>query len=181
MKIFRCRRCPGESFSERPGFLLYPDSAVIRDNKPFFVPSFSDSWCYRIGLAWKGCRLGKTIGAKFVDRYYDAVTVCLFPVPLDLPDGYGDVVNSFDGAAILGEWMLLPDAPVRCSVNGVDIDFGLDREALTDIIPWITRYCTLKIGDVVVSSVSGSIFEFPVDSHVKVSLNGSKVLNFNIK
>lgn len=183
MKIFRCNRTPAEPFSEHPGFLLYPDSAVIRDGKPFFVPSFSERWTYRIGPAWRGCRLGKTIGARFADRYYDAVSLCLFPCPDDLSDGLGAVSTSFDGAVILGEWLPLPAAgeAVTCNINGRTVDFGPDGLSLESIIPWISRYCTLKIGDVIVSSVADVGFDWPIDSRVEASLNSRPCLDFRIK
>lgn len=183
MKIFRCLRAPHEPFVESPGFLLYPDSAVIRDGKPFFVPSFSDRWVYRLGLAWRVCRLGKTIGKRFADRYYDAVSLCLFPTPEDLPKEYGDVATSFDGAVILGEWLPLPptDEPILCKAGPFDIDFGRDGESLESIIPWISRYCTLKIGDIIVSSVGPQMLEYPLDSRVDASIGGRVCLDFRIK
>lgn len=183
MKIFRCNRTPSEPFGEHPGFLLYPDSAVIRDGKPFFVPAFSERWTYRVGLAWRGCRLGKTIGARFAERYYDAVSLCLFPCPDDLPDGLGAVSTSFDGAVILGDWLSLTsiDEPFKCVINGCDINFGPDGLSLEAIIPWISRYCTLKIGDVIVSAVADVGLDYPIDSRVEASLNGRPCLDFRIK
>lgn len=183
MKIFRCLRTPLQAFADHPGFLLYPDSAVIRDGKPFFVPSFSSGWTWCIGPAWRVCRLGKTIGARFAGRYYDAVTLCMFPCPDDLPAGYGAVATTFDGAVILGSWLPLPEegASLVCTVDGVTIDFGPDGSSLSETIPWISRYCTLKIGDVIVSSVADIGFDIPIDSHIVASLNGRTCLDFRIK
>ncbi len=184
MKIFRCSRTPDVAFADSPGFSLYPDSAVIRDGKPFFVPSFADCWSYTFGLAWRICRLGKTIGARFADRYFDAVTLCLFPNPADLPESYGAVSTSFDGAVVLGEWLPLPsdDQPLRLDFSGDKvIDFSPDKAQMSYIIPWISRYCTLKIGDVIVSSVANEKFEFPIDSRVEASLENRRCLDFKIK
>ncbi len=184
MKIFRCLRTPGESFSLSPGFLLYPDSAVVRDGKPFFVPAFADGWTYRLGLAWRVCRLGKTIGSRFADRYYDAVSLCLFPVPAGLPASFGDVATSFDGAVIMGQWLPVPDdagAQILCSAGGEEFSFGADGGSMESIIPWISRYCTLKIGDVIVSSVLPREFDYPIDSHVEISLCRRPCLDFRIK
>ncbi|MCM1504599.1 MAG: hypothetical protein NC127_05335 [Muribaculum sp.] len=184
MKIFRCLRSPGTVFAEAPGFMLYPDSAVIRDGKPFFVPSFAEHWIYRYGLAWRVCRLGKTIGARFADRYYDALSLCLFPCPEGLPDSYGAVVSSFDGAVILGEWLPLPSdgQPLNAELSdGKVIDFSSDIGEMSAVIPWISGFCTLKIGDVIVSSVAPDKFEYPIDSRVEAMLEKRPCLDFRIK
>lgn len=184
MKIFRCLRTPDVAFADSPGFAMYPDSAVIRDGKPFFVPSFAECWSYRYGLAWRICRLGKTIGARFADRYYDAVSLCLFPCPDDLPQNYGAVSTSFDGAVILGEWLPVPSGsqPLCLETSaGKVIDFSSDHSEMSTIIPWISRYCTLKIGDVIVSSVAPERLEYPIDSRVVASLENRPCLDFKIK
>ena len=52
---------------------MKPDSALLKDNKPFFLPDFSNEIHHEIELIIKISRLGKNIEAKFAHRYYDEI------------------------------------------------------------------------------------------------------------
>ena len=58
-----------------PVLLTMPDSALLKDGKPFFVPDWCASVDLGASLAVRICRLGKSIPERFAHRYYDAVTV----------------------------------------------------------------------------------------------------------
>ena len=58
-----------------PVIFLKPDSAILKDGKPFFLPDFSKEMHYETELVVRICRLGKHIAPRFAHRYYDAVTV----------------------------------------------------------------------------------------------------------
>ena len=60
---------------------IIPDSAIIRDGKPFFVPNFSSRWKYEAMVAFRSMRLGKNIAPKFAHRYYDAFTLAVRTIP----------------------------------------------------------------------------------------------------
>lgn len=58
-----------------PVIFMKPDSAILKDGKPFFIPDFSNEIHYETELVVRINRLGKNIASRFADRYYDAVTV----------------------------------------------------------------------------------------------------------
>jgi len=45
---------------EKPVFFLKPDSALVRNNKPFFYPDFSEDVHHEIELVIRIQRLGRT-------------------------------------------------------------------------------------------------------------------------
>jgi 2-keto-4-pentenoate hydratase/2-oxohepta-3-ene-1,7-dioic acid hydratase in catechol pathway len=53
-----------------PVVFMKPDSALLKNNKPFFIPDFSDELHYETELIIKFNRLGKNIDPKFSHRYY---------------------------------------------------------------------------------------------------------------
>jgi len=73
MKVLVYGRTPDAPLSRNQRVDLMPDSAIIKDGKPFFVPPFSERWNYRVGIVARICRLGKNIGRKFAPRYVDGV------------------------------------------------------------------------------------------------------------
>ena len=58
-----------------PVIFMKPDSAILKDGKPFFVPDFSHEVHYETEVVVRICRLGKNIAPRFAHRYYDAVPV----------------------------------------------------------------------------------------------------------
>ena len=61
--------------NKEPVIFMKPDSAILKDGKPFFIPDFSDEVHYETEVVVRICRLGKNIAPRFANRYYDAVTV----------------------------------------------------------------------------------------------------------
>lgn len=58
---------------EEPMFFLKPDTALLRNNDPFYIPSFSQEVHYECELVVRINRVGKTIAERFAHRYYDEV------------------------------------------------------------------------------------------------------------
>ena len=60
---------------QNPIIFFKPETALLKDGKPFFLPQFSDRIEYETELVFHISRLGKNIASKFAHRYYDSVTV----------------------------------------------------------------------------------------------------------
>ena len=58
---------------KEPVLFLKPDSSIILNNKPFFIPDFSQNIHYELELIIKISRLGKHIQEKFSHKYYDFI------------------------------------------------------------------------------------------------------------
>ena len=58
-----------------PVIFMKPDSAILKDGKPFFIPDFSKEIHYETELVVRINRLGKNIAPRFANRFYNAVTV----------------------------------------------------------------------------------------------------------
>ena len=71
-----------------PVIFLKPDSALLKDGKPFFLPDFSQDIQYETEVVVRICRLGKCIAPRFAHRYYDAVTVGIDFTARDLQNGF---------------------------------------------------------------------------------------------
>ena len=54
---------------EEPVIFLKPDSALLKDGKPFFLPDFSTDLQYETEVVVHICRLGKCIAPRFAHRY----------------------------------------------------------------------------------------------------------------
>ena len=86
-----------------PVVFMKPDSAILKDGKPFFIPDFSNEIHYETELVVRINRLGKNIAPRFANRYYDAVTVGidLLPVIFSENSVNREILGNFAKASIL--------------------------------------------------------------------------------
>ena len=52
---------------------MKPDTALLKDNKPFYLPDFSNDVHYELEVVLKICKEGKHIAEKFAANYYDEI------------------------------------------------------------------------------------------------------------
>jgi 2-keto-4-pentenoate hydratase/2-oxohepta-3-ene-1,7-dioic acid hydratase in catechol pathway len=57
----------------RPQFFMKPDTALLRNNEPFYIPDFSSEVDYECELVVRINRVGRAIAPKFAHRYYSEV------------------------------------------------------------------------------------------------------------
>ena len=122
-----------EQENKEPVIFLKPDSAILKDGKPFFLPDFSNEVHYETEVVVRICRLGKCIAPRFAHRYYDAVTVGIDFTARDMQRRFREVGNpwelckGFDGSAAIGSFLQLGE-------GGGEVpgwNFHLDRQGQT--------------------------------------------------
>ena len=90
-----------------PVIFMKPDSAILKDGKPFFIPDFSKEIHYETELVVRINRLGKNIAPRFANRYYDAVTVGIDFTARDLQRKFREQGNPWSFAKVLIRRLLL--------------------------------------------------------------------------
>lgn len=86
--------------NKEPVIFLKPDSAILKDGKPFFIPDFSNEVHYEAEVVVRICRLGKNIAPRFAHRYYDAVTVGIDFTARDLQRKFREAGNPWEFAKV---------------------------------------------------------------------------------
>ena len=59
----------GTEAADEPLWFLKPDTALLRNNDPFYVPDFSQEVHYECELVVRIDRVGKCIEERFAHRY----------------------------------------------------------------------------------------------------------------
>lgn len=182
---------------KRPVVFTKPDSAILKDGKPFFLPDFSEDIRCRAGLVIRICRLGKNIAKRFAHRYYDAVTVGVDFYANDLvsmakESGFPYALyDGFDGSAVFGdfvmtdelgqnicnaEFSLAQDETVKVQGCVADMIFDIDT-----LIEHISSFYTLKIGDLIFTGFPSSGFNVAIDNKLQGFVGGKEVLRFFVR
>ena len=100
-----------ENLPKEPVIFMKPDSALLKDSKPFFIPDFSRQVDYETELVVRINRLGKNIAERFAHRYYDAVTVGIDFTARDLQRRFREegkpweLCKGFDNSAVIGDFV----------------------------------------------------------------------------
>ena len=179
-----------------PVIFTKADSSLLKDGKPFFVPDDMGRIDYETEIVVRICRLGKAIPARFAHRYYDAVTVGIDFTAREwqkrlrekgLP---WDMCKGFDGASAIGEWVSVDKfrdiqaLQFHLDINGKTVQEGRTSDMLfkiDDIIEYISKYFTLKTGDILYTGTPVGVGPVNIDDHLTGYIEDRKVLEFNIK
>ena len=180
---------------EVPMIFMKPDSAIIKNGKHFYVPDFLGRVDYEAEIVVRINKLGKSIPARFAHRYYDAITVGIDFTARDMQRGLiergepWDLSKGFDGSAVLGEFQ-----PVgRFDINNVDFSLAIDDNvvqqantsqmyfSVDEIIAYVSRFCTLKTGDLIFTGTPAGSGEARIGTHLKGYIGEEKVLDFHVR
>lgn len=180
-----------------PVIFLKPDSAILRDGKPFFLPDFSQEVHYETEVVVHICRLGKHIAPRFASRYYDAVTVGIDFTARDLQRrfreaGYPwELSKVFDNSAAIGDFVQLAD--VGDDVQNLDFHLDIDGQTVqrgctadmlfrvNDLIAYVSRFMTLKMGDLLFTGTPAGVGPVSIGQHLQGYLGERKLLDFYIR
>ena len=183
-------------FPPEPVVFLKPDSSILKNNKPFFLPDFSSEVHYEVEVIVKIDRLGKGISAKFAPRYYHEVTVGIDITARDLQNQFSknglpwELSKSFDGSAPLGKFvpvsafkdienvnfrLEINDKTVQNS-NTSDMIFGIN-----EIVSFVSRYFTLKTGDLIFTGTPSGVGPLKRSDHLVAYLEDKPLLDFMIR
>ena len=181
---------------ESPVIFTKADSSLLKDGKPFFVPDDMGRIDYETEIVVRICRLGKAIPACFAYRYYDAVTVGIDFTARDLQKQLREkglpweLCKGFDGAATIGNWVPVDKfrniqaLQFHLDINGKTVQQGCTSDMLfkiDEIIEYISKYFTLKTGDIIYTGTPVGVGPVNIDDHLEGYIEDWKVLEFNIK
>ena len=181
---------------EEPIFFMKPDSAIIKNNKPFFLPDFSREIHHEVEIVLKICRVGKNINEKFAHRYYSEIGIGIDFTARDLQRKSieqgkpWEISKAFDGSAPLGKFLKknkLPDINsinFQLDINGKTVQKGNTKDLIfsfDNLIAYISRFVTLKTGDLIFTGTPAGVGTVKIGDHLTASIEGILLLDFFIK
>ena len=182
--------------NKEPVIFMKPDSAILKDGKPFFIPDFSDEVHYETELVVRINRLGKNIAPRFAHRYYDAVTVGIDFTARDLQRRFREegkpweLCKGFDNSAVIGAFVPLDRVgdinriPFHLDINGQKVQEGNTSDMLfpvDKIIAYVSRFFTLKIGDLIFTGTPVGVGPVKIDDHLQGYIGERKLLDFHVR
>lgn len=179
-----------------PVVFMKPDTALLRNNKPFFIPDFTEELHYETELIVKINRLGKNIAPKYAHRYYSEIGLGVDFTARDVQrrlknEGKPwEISKAFDNSAVIGDFI-----PVEKVGNVQDIRFSLQLNGATvqqghsadmifpidELIAYVSCFFTLKIGDILFTGTPAGVGKVAVDDRLEGFIFDTKMFEFKVK
>jgi 2-keto-4-pentenoate hydratase/2-oxohepta-3-ene-1,7-dioic acid hydratase in catechol pathway len=181
---------------DQPVVFMKADTSALRNNKPFYVPDFSQEIHYETELLVKINRIGKNIAPRFAHRYYSEIGLGVDFTARDIQrrlksEGKPwEIAKAFDNSAVIGDFMPLEslgaiqDIRFRLDLNGNTVQNGHSADMIfpvDELIAYISRYFTLKIGDIIFTGTPAGVGVVNPGDHLQGFIFDHKMFDFNVK
>ena len=203
MKIFAI----GQNYSEHnkelnsknplePVVFMKPDTALLKNNKPFFIPDFSKELHYETELIIKFNRLGKNIDSVFSHRYYMEIGLGVDFTARDIQrtlkaEGKPwELSKAFDHSAVIGNFLPVSELgdiqniQFRLDLNGKSVQIGNSSDMIfpiNELVAYISRFFTIKIGDLLFTGTPVGVGKVEIGDRLEGFIFDKKMFDFYIK
>ena len=179
-----------------PVVFLKPDTAILLNKQPFFIPDFSDDVHHEVEVLVKIKKVGKHIDKKFAHKYYDEIGLGIDFTARDLQAKLKakglpwEKAKAFDGAAVIGKW--LPKTKFK-NVNNINFSLKKNDEVvqsgntqlmlwkINELIEYVSKYFTLKIGDIIFTGTPAGVGKVFSNDKLKGYIENEELFSFKIK
>ena|ERR1035437_1172797 len=181
---------------KEPVFFMKPESAIVRNNFPFFYPEFSKEIHYEAEIVLHICKVGKYIQERYAHTYYDAIGTGIDFTARDLQQKCKEkglpweMAKAFDGSAPISEFIpkesfaSLDDLNIRLDLNETTVQDGSSKDMIftfDQVIAYISQFLTLKIGDLIFTGTPAGVGPVKLNDRLEVFLDGRKMMDFKVK
>ncbi len=188
----------GNELPESPVIFMKPETALLRENKPFYIPEWTQDVHYEAELVFRIGKNGKYIAEKHAFSYVSHYTLGVDFTARDrqsylkekrLP---WELSKAFDGSAVIGELqqvttklpLYLPGLDFSMELNGKEVQQGNPDQmiySLEKIIAFVSQYFTLKIGDLIFTGTPEGVGKVSAGDVLRGSISAREMFNFKIK
>ncbi len=199
--------CVGRNYAEHikeldnerpsdPVLFIKPDSAVLPKEQDFYLPEFSSEVHYEVEVLVKIKKVGKYIDEKFAHTYYDEIGLGIDFTARDLQSKLKEKglpwekAKGFDGSAVIGKW--LPKTKFK-DLNNINFNLkkndrlvqqgntGLMLWGVDEIISYVSRFFTLKKGDVIFTGTPAGVGKINANDYLSGTLENEQMFSLKIK
>ena len=179
-----------------PVLFLKPDTSILLKKQPFFIPEFSNEVHHEVEILVKINRIGKHIDRKFAHKYYDEISLGIDFTARDLQSKLKEKglpwekSKAFDGAAVVGKFLSKNDFK-----NVDNINFRLEKNdkvqqkgntslmlwKIDTLIEYISKYFTLKIGDIIFTGTPSGVAKVNPNDILKGFIEEKEIFSIKVK
>ncbi len=179
-----------------PVVFLKPDTAILLNKQPFFIPDFSNDVHHEVEILVKITKVGKYIDKKFAHKYYDEIGLGIDFTARDVQQKLKEKglpwekAKAFDGAAVVGKWMPKSDFEsvdalnFSLEKNGVLVQQGNTSHMLwkiDELIEYVSKYFTLKIGDIIFTGTPSGVSKVEANDELRGWIENNEMFKITVR
>ena len=179
-----------------PVVFMKPDTSLLKNNKPFYIPDFTNELHYETELNIKFNRLGKNIDSIFANRYYVEIGLGIDFTARDLQrklktEGKPwEISKAFDNSAVIGNFLPVTELgevqniQFRLDLNGKTVQNGNSSDMIfkiNELVAYVSRFFTIKIGDLLFTGTPAGVGKVEVGDRLEGYIFNNKMFDFLIK
>lgn len=186
----------GNMVPDEPVIFMKPKSALVTPGMNFCYPPFTNELHYECELVYKISKNGKYINSKYSQQYYNEITLGIDFTARDVQSELKkkglpwEKAKAFDQSAVIGKFIKYSDINHNGSIrfelkkNGEVVQIGNSDHMIfniDDILADVSQYFTLNIGDLIFTGTPQGVGETVVGDVFEATLEGEKLLEFEVK
>lgn len=179
-----------------PVIFMKPDTALLKDNKPFYHPNFSEDIHHEIEIVLKINKEGKHVSEKFAGNYFDEIGLGVDFTARDIQSRHKEkglpweLAKAFDGSAPISNFVSkstfsdIYNLNFRLDINQQTRQQGNTKALLFSferIIAFVSGYITLKKGDLIFTGTPQGVGKVNIGDRLEGYLEDVKMLDFYVK
>jgi len=181
---------------EEPVIFSKPDTALLKNNAPFYYPGFSKDIHYEVEIIIKISKEGKHIDPKFSHKYFEEIGIGIDFTARDLQTRAKEkglpweIAKSFDGSAPISEFLPKNSFQDFNNINfSLSVNGEVKQQANTSlmlfkieyIIAYISKFITLKKGDIIFTGTPKGVGPIQVGDKLEAFIESKKLLEVEVK
>lgn len=185
----------GNERPEHPIIFMKPDTALLKNNDPFYHPDFSDDIHHEVEILVKIKKEGKSIDQQFASEYYDEIGLGIDFTARDWQTivkekGYPwEIAKAFNGSAPISKFFPKEDRDMtnvnfRLEKNGEEVQNGntsLMLWPIDEIISYVSKFILLKTGDIIFTGTPKGVGQVKVGDRLVGFLEEKQMFDFEVK
>ena len=202
MKIFCVGRNYGEhvkelgnAVPENPVIFSKPDTALLKNNEPFYLPDFSNDVHYEVELVIRIHKVGKKIEEKFARNYFNEIGLGIDFTARDLQSQLKskglpwELAKAFDGSAPIGNFVSIDKLNLQnihfsLKKNNAMVQQGNSNDMLFSfekIVAFVSNYFTLKVGDLIYTGTPAGVGKVNIGDKLEGYIEDELMLTCEVK
>jgi 2-keto-4-pentenoate hydratase/2-oxohepta-3-ene-1,7-dioic acid hydratase in catechol pathway len=203
MKILAIGRNYAEHIAElknerpdEPVIFSKPDTALLKNNAPFYYPDFSNDIHHEVEIVLKISKEGKNIQEKFAQKYFEEIAIGIDFTARDLQQIAKEkglpwtIAKGFNGSAPISDFVKINSFPDINNLEfSLEVDGVLKQKGNTNMmlfsfnymISYLSRFFTLKKGDLIFTGTPKGVGPVIKGNTLKAYIENNKLLEFEVK
>jgi acylpyruvate hydrolase len=180
---------------DQPVIFLKPETALLKNNEPFYHPDFSADIHHEVEVVIKISKMGKNIEEQFAHKYYDEIGLGIDFTARDIQSSLKakglpwELAKGFNDSAPVSEFVQktnfeLSNLNFSLDINGKRQQTGNTSMMIFNIdylISFISKYFTLKTGDMIFTGTPSGVSAVKIGDRLVGKIENQTMFDFEVK